>query len=115
MIQFDRVSLAFSGHFLFEEASFSLQRGERCGLVGRNGSGKSTLFRLINGEMEPDRGAISIPQDYRIGYLAQHIHFESPTLLEEAALGLPPHERDQSYKAEKILFGFGFTEEDLEC
>jgi len=115
MIQFDRVTLSFSGHPLFENASFTLQKGERCGLVGRNGSGKSTLFRLIVGDMEADRGAISIPRDYRIGYLQQHIHFTEPTLIEEATLGLPPHERDQVYKAEKILFGLGFTEEDMYC
>jgi len=115
MIQFDRVGLSFSGHILFQDASFTLQKGERCGLVGRNGSGKSTLFRIINGEMEPDKGAISIPKNYRIGYLQQHIHFTKPTLIEEAALGLPPGEEDYIYKAEKILFGLGFTEEDLEA
>ncbi len=114
MIQFDQVTLAFSGHILFEAASFTLQKGERCGLVGRNGSGKSTLFRLINGEIEPDRGAVSIPKNYRIGYLQQHIHFTEASLLQEAALGLPPDEQDDLYKAEKILFGLGFTEQDLE-
>src|SRR5882672_7072699 len=108
MIQFDNVTLAFSDHILFEGASFTLQKGERCGLVGRNGSGKSTLFRLIVGEMEPDRGAISVPKDYRVGYLQQHIHFGEANLIEEAVLGLPPHERDHVYKAEKILFGLGF-------
>lgn len=114
MIQFDRVSLSFSGHPLFEEASFTLLRGERYGLVGRNGSGKSTLFKLIDGEMEPDRGIITVSKHYRIGYLQQHIHFTQPTLIQEAALGLPPQEQDHLYKAEKILFGLGFTEEDLE-
>lgn len=114
MIQFDSVSLAFSGEPLFEKVSFNLQKGERCGFVGRNGSGKSTLLRLIVGEMEPDSGAISIPKDYRIGYLQQHIHFTQPTLREEAALGLPEQERDLVYLAEKILFGLGFTEDDLD-
>lgn len=114
MIQFDEVTLGFSGNILFEGASFTLQKGERCGLVGRNGSGKSTLFRLINGELETDHGFVSIPKNYRIGYLKQHIHFTEPTLLQEAALGLPEHERDALYKAETILFGLGFTEEDLE-
>lgn len=114
MIQFDGVGLAFSGHPLFEGACFTLQKGERCGLVGRNGSGKSTLFRLIDGALEPDHGAVSIPKNYRIGYLQQHIHFTKPTLIEEAALGLPPGEEESLYKAEKILFGLGFTEEDLE-
>jgi ATP-binding cassette subfamily F protein 3 len=114
MVQFDHVGLSFSGHPLFEDACFTLQKGERCGLVGRNGSGKSTLFRLIDGEMEPDAGTISIPKNYRIGYLQQHIKFTQPTLIQEAALGLPEHEKDDIYKAEMILFGLGFTEEDLD-
>ncbi len=114
MVQFDHVGLSFSGHPLFEDACFTLQKGERCGLVGRNGSGKSTLFKLIDGEMEPDAGTISIPKNYRIGYLQQHIKFTQPTLIQEAALGLPEHEKDDIYKAEMILFGLGFTEEDLE-
>jgi ATP-binding cassette, subfamily F, member 3 len=114
MIQFDDIELIFSGHSLFKDVSFSLQKGERCALVGRNGSGKSTLFRLIAGEIEPDKGTISISKNYRIGYLHQHIKFTEPTLLQEAAMGLPAHERDQVYRAEKILFGLGFTEEDMD-
>lgn len=114
MIHFDRVSLSFSGHPLFEEASFTLLKGERYGLVGRNGSGKSTLFKLIDGEIEPDQGVIKVSKHYRVGYLQQHIRFTQPTLIQEAALGLPPQEQDHIYKAEKILFGLGFNEEDLE-
>ena len=115
MVQFDRVSLAFSGHFLFEEASFSIQKGERCGLLGRNGAGKSTILQLIDGKLQPDKGTISLPRGYRIGFLQQHIYFKESTLIGEAALALPPQDKDHLYKAEKILFGLGFTEEDLEA
>ena len=114
MIQFDDVSLSFAGHPLFEGVSFTLQKGERCALVGKNGSGKSTIFRLIAREMEPDGGSISYPRGYRIGYLQQHIHFSKPSIREEAALGLPPGEEEMVYKAETILFGLGFSEEDLD-
>src|SRR3990167_4048534 len=114
MIQLDNIGLSFSGEPLFEGVSFTLQKGERCAFVGKNGSGKSTLFRLIEGEMEPDKGAIAIPNDYRIGYLQQHIRFTQPTLREEAALGLRNEEQELVYKAEKILFGLGFNEEDLD-
>lgn len=114
MIQFDQVDLSFSGEPLFEKVSFTLQSSERCGFVGRNGSGKSTLLKLIVGEIEPDRGTISIPKNYKIGYLQQHIQFTQPTLLDEAALGLPEGEKEHLYKAEKILFGLGFNESDLE-
>ena len=114
MIQFDKVTLSFAGKPLFEDVSFTLQKGERCALVGRNGSGKSTIFKLVAKEMEQDKGAISVPKNYRIGYLQQHIHFTKETLREEAALGLPPGEEDMIYKAETILFGLGFSEEDLD-
>lgn len=114
MIQVDDLSIAFQGHMLFEGATFSIQDGERCGLVGRNGSGKSTLFRLLTGEETPDSGTVSKSKNCIIGSLTQHIRFSEPSILAEAALALRPEDRDSLYKAEKILFGLGFSEEDME-
>lgn len=114
MIQVDGLSLAYHGEFLFDDASFTIQPKERCALVGRNGSGKSSLFRLITGKEVPDKGTISKRKNYTIGMLDQHIVFSRPTLIEEAATGLRPDEKDCIYKAETILFGLGFNEEDLE-
>lgn len=114
MIQVDGLTLAYHGEPLFEDASFSIQPRERCALVGRNGSGKSSLFRLIMGKETPDKGTIAKRKNYTIGILDQHIVFTRPTLIEEAALGLHPEEKDCIYKAETILFGLGFTEEDLD-
>jgi ATP-binding cassette subfamily F protein 3 len=91
-----------------------MNAGERLGLVGRNGHGKTTLFRLILGQEEPDSGEITIPRNYRVGHLEQHLHFTRPTILEEAALGLPEEEPHSIYKAEAILFGLGFSRDDLE-
>lgn len=114
MIQVDGLSLAYSGEYLFQDASFNIQPGERCALVGRNGFGKSSLFRLLTGKEVADKGTIARRKNYIIGTLDQHIVFSRPTLVEEAALGLRPEERDCIYKAEIILFGLGFTEKDLE-
>lgn len=114
MIQVDGLSIAYHGIPLFNEATFSIQEGERCGLVGRNGSGKSTLFKLITGKETPNAGTISTRKDYIIGALDQHIDFKSPTIIQEAALGLRPADQDHIYKAERILFGLGFKDEDLE-
>lgn len=114
MIQVDGLTLAYHGDPLFENASFSLQPGEKCSLVGRNGSGKSSLFRILVGQEEPDKGTIAKRKNYTIGMLNQHIVFTKPTLVEEASLGLRPEEADCIYKAETILFGLGFTEKDLE-
>lgn len=91
-----------------------MERGERLGLAGRNGYGKSTLFRIILKEVEPDSGQVIVPRGYRIGHLAQHLKFTEPTVRGEACLGLPKGEEHAEYKAEKILFGLGFSEEDLD-
>ena len=45
------------------------------GLVGRNGHGKSTLLRIIVGEEGYDDGAVTMPKNYRIGHVEQHIRF----------------------------------------
>src|ERR1700741_4295897 len=114
MIQVDGLTLAYHGESLFDDASFSIQPKERCALVGRNGAGKSSLFRLLTGRETADKGTISKRKNYTIGILDQHIVFTEPTLIEEAALGLRPEERDCIYKAETILFGLGFKEEDMD-
>lgn len=114
MIQVDDLTHAYSGDELLKDVSFSINSGERCGLVGRNGSGKTTLFRLLVGQETPDRGSISLSKGYRLGYLDQHIRFSRPTVIEEASLGLKPEEQDSLYKAEMILFGLGFREEEMD-
>ena len=86
MIQVDGLSIAFQGHLLFDNATFTIQEGERCGLVGRNGSGKSTLFRLLTGQETSDGGTIAKARTTIIGALSQHIHFTEPAILAEAAL-----------------------------
>lgn len=85
--------------------------GEKLGLVGRNGCGKSTLFKLILGEESPDSGTITFPRGYTIGHLAQHLHFSKGTVLEEACLGLA--DPSEEYKAEIILSGLGFSQEQM--
>jgi ATP-binding cassette subfamily F protein uup len=59
LITFTRVQLAFGHHPLLDGADFSIQGGERIGLIGRNGAGKSSMLRLLDGRSEPDDGDIS--------------------------------------------------------
>ncbi len=113
MIQVEGLNKSYMGETVLEGLSFKLNKGERCGLIGRNGSGKTTLLRMITGEEKPDGGIISAPKFYSIGYLNQHLKFTQETVLQEAALGLRPQDEDQLHKVEKILFGLGFKEEDL--
>ncbi|HSE88819.1 MAG TPA: ABC-F family ATP-binding cassette domain-containing protein [Candidatus Binatia bacterium] len=113
MLKINQLSKSYFARELFADVSFQMNAGERLGLVGRNGHGKTTLFRLILGQEEPDSGEITIPRNYRIGHLEQHLHFTRSTILEEAALGLPEEESHAIYKAEAILFGLGFSQADL--
>lgn len=113
MLQIEDLTKEYQGEVILDRISCKLNKGERWGLVGRNGSGKTTLLRLIMGKETPSGGAIHVPKNYLIGYLDQHLQFTEDSLLAEAALGLRPAERDHLYKAEKILFGLGFKEEDL--
>jgi ATP-binding cassette, subfamily F, member 3 len=113
VIKINQLSKSYFARELFADVSFQMTAGERLGLVGRNGHGKTTLFRLILGQEEPDSGEITIPRNYRIGHLEQHLHFTRPTILEEAVLGLPEEESHSIYKAKAILFGLGFSQADL--
>ncbi|RXJ86186.1 ABC-F family ATP-binding cassette domain-containing protein [Arcobacter sp. CECT 8985] len=114
MIQLSNITKHFGTKELFSDLSFRLNAGNRVGLVGRNGSGKSTLFKLILEEESCDAGEISIPKGYKIGALKQHLEFSEKTLRDETALALSEEDKYSIYKVEKILFGLGFSKEDLE-
>ena len=114
MIQLTNISKNFASQELFNNLNFKLNSSNRVGLVGRNGSGKSTLFKIILGEEDYDSGDVSIPKNYMIGTLKQHLVFTEKTVREECALVLPEDEQWNFYKIEKLLFGLGFTEEDLD-
>jgi len=73
MIRFDGISKQNGRQLVFVDASVSLQRGEKIGLVGPNGAGKTTLFRLITGEEIPDEGQIAIDRGVTIGYFNQDV------------------------------------------
>lgn len=115
MIQASNLCKAYGTQVLFDDAGFVVGSGERIGLVGRNGHGKTTLLRILTGEEKPDSGVISIPKHYTVGFLSQHLEFRGNSVLEEGCLGLRPSEdgTDESYKAEAILMGLGFANEDF--
>ena len=113
MLNIDTISKSFGDQVLLLKTGFQINPGERVGLVGRNGHGKTTLLNLIYGTDHPDEGQITCPSDYRIGFLSQKIEFSMDTVLNEAMTGLPEHEKDQSWKVEKILAGLGFGQADL--
>lgn len=73
MIRCSGVSLVLGGRQLFEDLSLAVPKGAKLGIVGDNGAGKTTLFRMIAGEVLPDRGNVSIPSGSRLGHLPQDL------------------------------------------
>jgi ATPase subunit of ABC transporter with duplicated ATPase domains len=73
MIRLENISKQNGHQILFIEASASLLKGEKTGLVGPNGAGKSTLFKMITGLERPDEGQISIDRGLTIGYFNQDV------------------------------------------
>jgi ATP-binding cassette subfamily F protein 3 len=114
MIVVDDLSKSYGKQGLFDSVSFKVNRRERVGVVGRNGHGKTTLFRMIVGQEEPDKGTISKPRNYRIGYVEQKISFTEDTVRGEAAKALPHDAQNELWRVEKILAGLGFEPADLD-
>ena len=84
------IHLAFGGPALLDGAQFSLEAGERVCLIGRNGEGKSTLFKLLSGQLQPDRGEIQIPQSLRLSMLEQDVPMSSGRVWDIVAAGAGP-------------------------
>ncbi|MBP8273479.1 MAG: ABC-F family ATP-binding cassette domain-containing protein [Acidobacteria bacterium] len=88
MISFNKISKQYGKQILFVDASFQLNPGEKCGLVGPNGSGKTTLFRMIMGEENADDGDVSVPKKLTVGYFRQDIEeMEGRPVIDEAIAG----------------------------
>lgn len=62
---------------ILENISFSINEGEKVGLIGANGAGKTTLFKIISNQLECDSGEIFIDKNKRLGYLSQNLNLES--------------------------------------
>ena len=81
------VAVEFGATVLLSDVTFSVERGERWGVVGRNGSGKTTIFRLLAGESPPTRGTVARAAGNRISVLEQHRDFGDAVTVWEAAAG----------------------------
>ena len=85
MIQINKLSVNFTGDFLFKDISFTAGDRDRIGLVGHNGAGKSTLLKIIHRDLEPASGTMVITSGHRVGYLPQELAGNSPlTVWDEA-------------------------------
>jgi ATP-binding cassette subfamily F protein uup len=89
VISLSSAQLAFGHHALLDHAEFSLEAGERVGLIGRNGTGKSSLLKIISGRQKLDDGLLVMQQGVRIAYVEQEPQFDpAMTVFDAVASGL---------------------------
>lgn len=77
LINVEKITKIFAERKLFDNASFSLQEGEKVGIIGINGTGKTTLLKMLAGMEEADEGKITIANHVVIRYLPQHPEFDA--------------------------------------
>lgn len=77
MLSCNKVSKSFGVETILENISFSVNEGDKIGIVGVNGTGKTTLFKVITGILPHDRGEIFTSKNCRLGYLEQNTNFYS--------------------------------------
>ena len=140
MIRFSNVFLRRGVKLLLEAAEVSINPGERIGLIGANGSGKSSLFALLRGELHTDKGEVDFPAHWRLAHVAQETPaldraaveyaIDGDTTLRKVEARLGAAEDGlligelhaaladaDAYtvrsRAERLLVGLGFKEEEL--
>ena len=139
MLNLNGITVRLGGRTILDRATAALPPYSRVGLIGRNGAGKSTLMKVMIGQLEADDGSIDMPNNTRIGYIAQEAPAGTATPFEtvlaadteRAALMIESEQEDldpdrlsdvherliaiDAYtapaRAARILVGLGFDEE----
>lgn len=89
MLSVSDITVQFGAKKLFENVSFVVNPKDRIGLVGSNGAGKSTLLKIINGQIESDKGEIALSKHVTVGYLPQDgIAYSGKTIYDEVYSGV---------------------------
>ncbi len=112
MISANNVALAYGKRVIFKDVNIKFVPGNCYGLIGANGAGKSTFLKILAGEIDSDKGSISVGSGERIAMLRQdHFAFDDETVFNTVMMG---HEKLYKVMAEReAIYSKGeFTEED---
>ncbi len=103
--------LSFGLNPLFTDVDLYINRGDKICLVGRNGCGKSTLLKVIARVIEPDDAEFFVQPGIKIGYMPQEPDLSGfKTLREVVEAGLPKEEKNQVYRADRLIEYFDINE-----
>ena len=88
MLQVTGVSLQLGSKKLFEDVNLKFTKGNCYGIIGANGAGKSTFLKVLSGEIEPQKGYVSMDKNERMSVLQQNQNmFDNETVLRTVMLG----------------------------
>ncbi len=88
MLQVTGVSLQFGSKKLFEDVNLKFTKGNCYGIIGANGAGKSTFLKVLSGEIEPQKGFVSLDKNERMSVLQQNQNmYDNETVLRTVMLG----------------------------
>ncbi|MDR2542371.1 MAG: ATP-binding cassette domain-containing protein [Treponema sp.] len=112
MITVTNLSLTFGERTLFKDVNLKFTPENCYGIIGANGAGKSTFLKILSGEIEHDKGDVSIGKNQRIAVLKQdHFAYDEYPALETVIMGYPKLYAIQKER-ENIYAKEDFTEED---
>jgi ATP-binding cassette subfamily F protein uup len=116
VISLSSAQLAFGHVALLDHAEFSLESGERVGLIGRNGTGKSSLLKIISGKFKLDDGLLVQQQGLKIAYVEQEPMFDpAQSVFDAVAAGMGEQQAMlQEYETLTGQFGQGDDEALME-
>ena len=118
LITCQNLTAAFAQRTVFRDATFSVEKSDKIGLIGANGCGKTTLLNLITGALEPEAGKLFIAADTRIGCVEQHACRDSEkTVYDELLTVFAPlmeMERELEALHEKVALTNGAVPEYIE-
>jgi ATPase subunit of ABC transporter with duplicated ATPase domains len=112
MITVTDLSLSYGERTLFKDVNLKFTPGDCYGIIGANGAGKSTFLKILNGDVQQDKGSVGISPNERIAVLKQdHFAFEEYNVIETVLMGAPKL-YETSKKREAVYAKSDFTEED---
>lgn len=112
MISVNNVTLSFGKRVLFDEVSLNFIKGNCYGIIGANGAGKSTFLKILSGEIEPNKGSVTITPGERMAVLKQNqFEFDEQTVLNTVLMG---HKKmwDVMHQKDAIYADPNATEDD---
>lgn len=115
LLQADKITFGYSEKPLFKQASFTINEGDRIGLVGDNGAGKSTLFKCLLGIEQPYEGKVIVSKNVgKIAYIPQSLptDLQNKNFYDYLLEAIPHDERDYSeWKVDMAMDEIGVPQE----